>query len=446
MVEHHLGDSFVKIVYAKVQSNGQTEFVPLKLYVDGSLEYLRSSPYMNSTPPSGPLIGKRYLIQQVLGQGGFGRTYLAVDRYRFNERCVLKEFLPNDGGDYERQKSRDLFEREAKILHQIEHPQIPKFLACFEEEGRLFLVQEYVNGKTYSALLRERCQQGQTFSEAEVRQWLIDLLPVLDYIHQCQIVHRDISPDNVMLQGENQLPVLIDFGVGKQLCPAAEGDGKTTLSPPQAVAYSKKNSVVGKIGYAPQEQICMGQCFPSSDLYALAVTAAVLLTGKEPERLIDRYSLEWQWRAYAQVSDSFACILNKMLQHRPSDRYPSAQAVLADLIPASNPPLPSPKLQAPQITVLSQPKEENVTRLSQPRQRLETPRQRPASLHPVFLERCQEKLIAYIGPIAKFVISEALAKHSDLSAEQLVDLLAQKLPQPQQATEFRQHLVGSWQR
>ena len=113
-----------------------------------------------------------------MGQGGFGRTYLAFDQHCFNKYCVLKEFLPCLIQESYQQKSRDLFAREARILYQIDHPQIPKFIACFEEEGRLFLVQEYVDGKTYSTLLKERLsQQGQAFSEAEITQWLRDLLP-----------------------------------------------------------------------------------------------------------------------------------------------------------------------------------------------------------------------------------------------------------------------------
>ena len=87
--------------------------------------------------PFGTIIDNRYLIQEVLGQGGLGRTYLAFDTHRFNEPCVLKEFAPLGSGQYDLEKSRDLFKREAKILHHITHPQIPKFLACFEVVKRL---------------------------------------------------------------------------------------------------------------------------------------------------------------------------------------------------------------------------------------------------------------------------------------------------------------------
>ena len=90
---------------------------------------------------------------------------IAIDTRRFNEPCVLKEFAPVGTGENGLDRCRNLFKREAKILHQLDHPQIPRFLACFEGDGRLFLVQEYVDGKTYSALLRDRQLQDQTFTE-----------------------------------------------------------------------------------------------------------------------------------------------------------------------------------------------------------------------------------------------------------------------------------------
>ena len=275
--------------------------------------------------PFGTIINNRYLIQKVLGQGGLGRTYLAFDTHRFNEACVLKEFAPLGSGKYELEKSRDLFKREAKILHHITHPQIPKFLACFEGHGRLFLVQEFVNGKTYSALLQERQRNQMVFSEIEIVKWLLNLLPILDYIHNLGIIHRDISPDNIMQPDGKKLPVLIDFGVGKltNATPTEYGQ-KGSISH----SYVGKMSFVGKIGYAPREQISMGRCSPSSDIYALGVTALVMLTGKEPTALLDQYSLEWQWRKFVEVSPQLASILNQMIEDRPLERYQSAEEVL----------------------------------------------------------------------------------------------------------------------
>lgn len=274
--------------------------------------------------PFNTLIDNRYLIQRVLGQGGLGKTYLAWDTHCFNEPCVLKEFAPFGSEHYDLEKSRNLFKREAEILYKITHPQIPRFIACFETQQRLFLVQEYVTGQTFSALLEKRQQQQKTFTEEEIAKWLEDLLPILDYIHQLGIIHRDISPDNIMQPQGRSLPVLIDFGVGK-LIDLSDRESSRKHS------YVGKLSFVGKMGYAPKEQITMGRCSPSSDIYALGVTALVLLTGKEPTALINQFSLEWEWQKYAQVNTKLAKILSQMTEEKPLNRYQSAQEVLNEL-------------------------------------------------------------------------------------------------------------------
>ncbi|MEO1446287.1 MAG: protein kinase, partial [Cyanobacteria bacterium J06635_11] len=131
---------------------------------------------MQSAVPTGTILQSHYRIVQLLGQGGFGRTYLAEDQGRFNERCAIKEFVPIRGEDKFSDKATQLFAREASVLYQISHPQIPKFRATFEEDERLFLVQDYVEGPTYHEVLNQRREQGRTFSETEVRQFLQQLL------------------------------------------------------------------------------------------------------------------------------------------------------------------------------------------------------------------------------------------------------------------------------
>ena len=120
----------------------------------------------------GTLLQNRYRLVNILGQGGFGRTYLVEDLGRFQERCALKELIPVQSGPYVLEKSKELFQREAAILYQIGHPQIPQFRAIFEENQRLFLVQDYVEGMTYRELLLDRTSNGRTFTEAEVLEIL----------------------------------------------------------------------------------------------------------------------------------------------------------------------------------------------------------------------------------------------------------------------------------
>lgn len=287
---------------------------------------------------SGLVLGDRYRVMQELGHGGFGRTYLANDQNRFNEPCVLKEFAPQVSGTYALQKAEELFEREAGILYKLQHPQIPRFRELFRakiaDQTRLFLVQDYVAGPTYRALLETRRQQGQTFHEAEAIQLLQQLLPVLEYIHSLGVVHRDISPDNLILRTVDNLPVLIDFGGVKQV--AATVASQVMAQPLNVVSSPTR---LGKIGYAPDEQLQVGAAYPHSDLYALGMTVLVLLTGREPAEFIDSYTLTRNWRQYVNLSPRLAAILDRMVAQRPGDRYPSAREVLQALNSQEAPPL-----------------------------------------------------------------------------------------------------------
>ncbi len=206
----------------------------------------------------GALLQNRYRIVRLLGQGGFGRTYLTKDQGRFEEECVIKEFMPTTGGDRFSSKAAQLFQREAEILYQISHPQIPQFRASFEQDQRLFLVQDHIEGMTYREILNQR--PGQAFSETEVRAFLGQLLPVLAHIHAKGIIHRDISPDNIILRRSDQKPVLIDFGVVKEVVTRLQ-TGTTAV----------QATTVGKAGYAPSEQLQSGRAYTSSDMYALEV-------------------------------------------------------------------------------------------------------------------------------------------------------------------------------
>ncbi|HSM81332.1 MAG TPA: protein kinase [Nodosilinea sp.] len=264
---------------------------------------------MQPTLIPGTTLQNRYRVLQLLGQGGFGRTYLAEDVGRFNEQCAVKELEPQQGDQFS-EKALQLFQREATILYNIEHPQIPKFQAIFEENQRLFLVQDYIDGVTYRDLLNQRLAQGMTFSEAEVRQFLQQMLPVLAHIHGKGIIHRDISPDNVMQRRADSLPMLIDFGVVKEVV--------TRIQPPGP--HSQATSV-GKLGYAPSEQMQSGRAYPSSDLYALAVTAIVLLTGKEPQEIFDDVNLTWHLPN--TISPGLLQVLRRATSYRPGDRYQS---------------------------------------------------------------------------------------------------------------------------
>ncbi|MCC5639080.1 serine/threonine protein kinase [Nostoc sp. CHAB 5844] len=282
----------------------------------------------------GQIVNQRYQIIRQLGQGGFGRTYLAEDQHKANQVCVLKEFAPQVQAQQDLQKAKELFEREASVLKKLQHPQIPCFHASLQvqigSKDFFFLVQDYIQGDNYCQLLEQRQAQGQTFSEEEIILLLQQILPVLSYIHSKDVVHRDISPDNLIWRRSDHLPVLIDFGGVKQL-PASQGFWFTKLA--------VNHTLLGKKGYAPEEQIRQGKVFLSSDLYSLAVTALVLLTGKEPQKLYDSYQGIWYWGKEIRVSPKLESVLKKMLAYKPSDRYQTAEQVLKDL--------PSPAITKP---------------------------------------------------------------------------------------------------
>ncbi|WP_088893816.1 serine/threonine-protein kinase [Leptolyngbya ohadii] len=261
----------------------------------------------------------RYRAVEPLGQGGFGKTYLAVDEDRLNSKCVIKQFSPQVQGTKSLEKAVQLFYQEAVRLDELgEHSQIPRLLAYFEQERYLYLVQQFVEGQS---LLQEMKQNG-TFSERQIRDVLSDVLPVLRFIHRQQVIHRDITPANILRRQSDDRLVLIDFGVAKQVNEESAAEPGTRI---------------GTEGYAPMEQFRGGKAYPASDLYSLGATCLHLLTGTRPDNLYDPLNGCWIWREYLRdekkklVSDQLAHILNYLLKDLVSERYQSADEVMRDL-------------------------------------------------------------------------------------------------------------------
>lgn len=290
---------------------------------------------------SGVVLNERYRILRQLGHSSVGCTYLVEDTHRFNESCVVKELIPQLQNPEQLQKIEELFEREAKVLYKLQHPQIPRFRELFRQQNRLFLVQDYIQGQTYGDLLKIRQMQGreqvpdpsQVFNENEVIQLLKNILPVLAYIHARGIIHRDICPDNIILRYSDQLPVLIDFGSVKQL--ATTGTHPVTQQP-LTIAIATQ---LGQMGYAPPEQIQSGLVFPHSDLYALAATVLVLLTGKQPNQILEANTLTGDWKRDLVLSPKLKNLLFSMLAKNGGDRLQSARDVLDILNQTESQPL-----------------------------------------------------------------------------------------------------------
>ncbi len=269
----------------------------------------------------------------LIGQGGMGRTFRAVDLGRLGQPCAIKQFLPQFQEPQLMEKAIALFESEASQLKDLgSHPQIPELIAYFEEEGCLYLVQELIEGEN---LYNELQSQG-IFSETQIYQLLENILPVLQFIHDRQVIHRDIKPDNIVRKKEKgkrkksnyQLPitnhqspitnlVLVDFGAAKAF---------TTDT------ASRTGTLIGSAEYIAPEQ-ARGKSVPQSDLYSLGVTCIHLLTGISPFDLYDDVSDRWIWREKLQapISSHLANILDRLLARAIANRYRSANEVLQDL-------------------------------------------------------------------------------------------------------------------
>jgi serine/threonine protein kinase len=274
------------------------------------------------------MLKNRYRAARPLGQGGFGSTFLAVDEKNGN-KCVIKKMLAHH---QENAKVKELFEREGKQLAELgSHPQIPALLDYFEQglekagepanapgEKYLYLVQQFIEGQT---LLEELLAQG-SFSEAQIKEVLKDLLPVLKFIHERQAIHRDIKPENIIRRQSDRQLVLIDFGAVKEFTATSIGQTGTKIHTP---------------GYAANEQI-RGKAYPASDLYSLGATCVHLLTGALPDNMYDVLEDRLLWRELLaqkkiKISNHLAQVLDKMLKSLARDRYQSADEVLKEFCP-----------------------------------------------------------------------------------------------------------------
>lgn len=267
------------------------------------------------------LLRDRYRVHKALAQGGFGATFLAQDAGLPGEpSCVIKQLRPAANSPEVLQMARKLFEREAKTLGKVgNHPQVPRLLDYFEDNQQFYLVQEYVSGLT----LQQEIKCFGSVSEAGVKQFLSEIIPVLRYIHSQQVIHRDIKPANLIRRSEDRKLVLIDFGAVKDQVTL------TTTSHSEHTALTA--FAVGTPGFAPPEQLALRPVY-ASDIYALGVTCIYLLTGKSPKDLgYNSLTGEVIWENKVQISAHLRDVLKKMLEGSVRYRYQSADEVLKAL-------------------------------------------------------------------------------------------------------------------
>ncbi|MBD2523801.1 serine/threonine-protein kinase [Nostoc sp. FACHB-133] len=261
------------------------------------------------------LLKERYRAIKPIGQGGFGRTFLAVDEDKPSKpRCVIKQFYPQSQGTNTLAKAVELFNQEAVQLDELgKHPQIPELLAYFTQEDRQYLVQEFIDGRN---LAQELAHRG-AFNETQIQQLLNDLLSVLQFCHARHVIHRDIKPENIILRGGDSKLVLVDFGAAKSTTGAALNQTGTSIGSPEYVA--------------PEQM--RGRAVFASDIYSLGATCINLLTQRSPFDSYDTNNDTWVWQKYLKnpVSNQLSRILNKMLESIPVRRYQTVDEVLKDL-------------------------------------------------------------------------------------------------------------------
>ncbi|NEP81225.1 MAG: serine/threonine protein kinase [Okeania sp. SIO3B3] len=254
------------------------------------------------------IIAQRYRIVTALGKGGMGITYEAEDLTNY-QRVALKAVSLRQAKDW---KILELFEREAKVIANLHHPQIPKYLNYFyidtEQDRWFYLISELLSGNSLATWI----EKGSHPTEIEIKDIAIQILKILSYLHRLNppIIHRDIKPQNIILQPDGKI-YLVDFG-------AVQDIYRHTMS------FS--GTFVGTIGYMPPEQL-RGKAYSASDLYSLGATLLYLLTHRSPDELPQK-RMKIDFRSCVEISPEFADWLEVILEPMWEDRFKSATEAL----------------------------------------------------------------------------------------------------------------------
>lgn len=259
----------------------------------------------------GEIIKNRYEILTVLGQGGMGTTYAALDREN-HQRVAIKVVSLRQAKEW---KVLELFEREAKLLGTLHHPRIPNYLDYFhqdtESDRRFCLVQELVEGKSLAMLIN----RGWKLKEKHIQYITTQILEILKYLHLLHppVVHRDVKPQNIIIRPDGKI-YLVDFGAVQTLY-------RYTLS--------AGGTFVGTMGYMSPEQL-RGKVFPASDVYSLGCTVLFMLTRRSPADLPQK-RMRFKFRDRLSISPEFANWLEKMVEPDRENRFASAAEALQAL-------------------------------------------------------------------------------------------------------------------
>lgn len=268
------------------------------------------------------LLEGRYRVVRLLGSGGFSKTFeVSEPNGTLNVLKVLTDPQP---------KAVELFEREAAVLSQLQHPGIPKvepdgYFIYWSRDSKQplhCLVMEKIEGLNLHEYIQQRGNRA--IEQKMAVQWLKELVTILRQVHSQNFFHRDIKPSNIMLRANGEL-VLIDFGTARQVTETY-------------MAKRAGGQVTGIVsaGYTPPEQI-NGQAVQQSDFYALGRTFVYLLTAKDPGEFYDPQTNDLRWREYAPaISPSFADLIDRLIARLPSQRPQTTEAILQQLAEISD--------------------------------------------------------------------------------------------------------------
>ncbi|MGA1408363.1 MAG: protein kinase domain-containing protein [Prochlorotrichaceae cyanobacterium] len=268
----------------------------------------------------GVVLGGKYRIESKLGEGGFGATFIVSDESKKIRNTYVAKLQKLTGDPAEDQGLIERFEREATALQQVgsSHGQVPTLFDYFDEQGNFFLIQEQVKGPSLQSVFLEGARQGHLMSNAYAMKLTMEILEVVQYIHNQGIIHRDIKPDNIILRAGDDKPVLIDFGLIKQTKTGVE---------------LKTGTMAGTPGYMPLEQQ-MGKALFQSDLFAVGMVFLLFTTGRPPHSLepdFNTMSFELSW-AEDYLPQPLLEWVKVATGLRPQDRFGSATEMRQALI------------------------------------------------------------------------------------------------------------------
>ena len=295
---------------------------------------------MSQTLPIGTILRDRYEIVDLVGQGGMGAVYKAGDQRLRGRVCAVKEILPElASAPGMESQAHEQFYREASVLAQLDHPNLPKVSDFFEQDGREYLVMDFVPGQDLRQLVEEARRREGFLPEETVLAWAAQMCDALEYLHTQDppVLHRDIKPSNMKLTPRGVVK-LVDFGLVKLLQP----DENRTVTVVQGR---------GTVAYTPLEQYGgdTGHTDVRTDIYSLGATLYHLLTGQPPadakQRFLKPGSLTPPRDINPRISPRTERALLAAISQHPDDRPATVEAfrtlLFTDAPAAATPPTPA---------------------------------------------------------------------------------------------------------